>query len=607
MKTLKPFQKVGAKFLAMRQTALLADEMGLGKTLQAIAAFRVLKLKTALIVCPATVKLGWRDELVDAGYSNIHAIESGARFHCADIYVVNFDMVINGRLPIEMKDFCPDALILDEIHKLKTIDSARTLEILGKGGWAHRAKRVWGLSGTPVLNRPVELFPILKTLYPNGMGEYKTYEKFAQRYCGAFFDGHALNAKGSSNLDELAHQMSGFMLRRTQREVLPELPTYSLNIHRLEKTGEGYKELDKVEMDILSRTTKESFISEKMSQLGDLATLCKATALAKLPQVIEHIKSSLDTGERVVVFVHHREVGDALANALGEFKPVFVRGGQSSDQRRAAIEAFQKDSQVLIGNIVAAGTGLDGLQKVCRRIVFAEISWVPGEMAQCICRCVRMGQRYMTLVDYLVAENTIEEAKLQVIFRKEKAITRLMTQPQPDTKNKTERTMTLMGKLEALLDNLIIVTDRMAEGKQMALPLGEQESKKRGRAKREETAVPAAEVDSSLAQALPPAPTPELVKEKTDAEVFAEFVEVAKALRDAIAAKKNIDVVKAHNEASAFTRAELNKLKQKTVPALDKAGKMQLIQAFKLELAKYTTPTAADEEATPDDVLGQLG
>ena len=426
MKKLKPFQIEGVKFLMQHPRALLADEMGLGKTLQSIAAFRASGFQTALIICPSTVKLGWRDELAECGLSS-EVIESGRAVTPGQrVYIVNYDMVINDRLPA-LDGFAPDVLILDEIHKLKTMDSARTLAILGKGGRAHRSRYIWGLSGTPVLNRPIELFPILKTLYPKGMGNYGTYEKFAQRYCGAFFDGHALNCKGNSNLGELAANLSGFMLRRTQQEVLPDLPSATERTIRLGRTA-VYAELDSVEFGILSRTTKESYISEKCSQLGDLATLCKVTARVKLPQVIEHLKDSCEKG-KVVCFVHHREIGDEIAAACAELKPVFVRGGQSSDERRAAVTAFQGESQLLIGNIVAAGTGLDGLQFACHHVVFAEISWTPGEMSQAVARCVRMGQQFMTLVDYLVGEGTIEEAKLQVINRKEKVIEKIMERP----------------------------------------------------------------------------------------------------------------------------------------------------------------------------------
>ena len=402
--------------------------MGLGKTFQAISAFSALDFKTALIICPSTVKLGWRDEFADVGVTDVGVIESGKTICGASIHVVNYDMVINGRIK-PLHYFRPDVLILDEIHKLKAMDSSRTQEILGVDGWAHKAKYIWGLTGTPLPNRPVELFPILKTLYPKALGEYKTYEKYAYRYCGGHFDGHGLDAKGASHLDELAAQMSGFMLRRTQKEVLPELPQCITTIVRLERTAE-YAALDQVELNILSRTTKESYINEKMSQLGDVALLCKATALAKLPQVIEHIQLRLETGEKVVVFVHHREIGDRIAEALPAYKPVFVRGGQTSDQRRSAVEAFQgHDSQLLVGNIVAAGTGLDGLQKVCHHIIFAEESWCPGDVTQAVCRLVRMGQEFMVTVEHLVGDGTIEDAMVQVRGRKSLGIGRVLTRP----------------------------------------------------------------------------------------------------------------------------------------------------------------------------------
>jgi SWI/SNF-related matrix-associated actin-dependent regulator 1 of chromatin subfamily A len=410
-KTLKPFQRIGAEFLAKRKHALLADEMGLGKTVTALAAVEAVGAKRVLIVCPASVRTNWAQEISECG-----------AFGSFDI------LSYNGAVKGLGGNW--DALILDEAHFLKTPDSQRTQAIFGnEKGLARRAHFIWGLTGTPVLNRPRELYPILKTLYTKGIEPYTTWEKFTQRYCGAFFDGRGINTKGASNIEELRKRMDGFMLRRTKAQVLPELPPRIVAHPALELSKEEMAPIFEMESTIANREAYLSPTHEDFSQLGDMARLLKVTGVAKVKQVAAFVEDLLETEEKVVIFARHRDVIKGLDQALGHYLPVSYHGGMNDEQKKTMVSRFvgEKDCQVFIGQIQAAGTGINGLQKVCSNVVFAELSWVPGEMAQAVDRCHRIGQTSDAVNVYLPhVPGTLESAMLQVQLSKNRVIEALV-------------------------------------------------------------------------------------------------------------------------------------------------------------------------------------
>jgi SWI/SNF-related matrix-associated actin-dependent regulator of chromatin subfamily A-like protein 1 len=417
-KELKHFQITGADFLRSRNHALLADEMGLGKTVQALAAVEKLNLKKILVICPASVRTNWKQEIEEC---------LGAEF-LPRFSIISYNGAVSGILGGE---WGWDAVILDEVHFLKTPDSQRTQAIFGNGkGLARGSERhIWGLTGTPVLNRPRELYPILKTLHPEGIAGYDTWGKFTQRYCGAFFDGRGINTRGASNIAELAKGLSGFMLRRTKADVMPELPPRIISHPAIELTAAEDRPIFEAEAAVQDREAYLSPTHEDYAQLGDLSHLLRVTGVAKVRAVADFVDDILETEDKVVIFCRHRDVITGLENALGHYLPVVYHGGMNDEKKKRAVEEFvnHKDCGVFIGQIQAAGTGINGLQKVCSNVVFAELSWVPGEMAQAIDRCHRIGQQSSAVNVYMPhVPGTLESAILQVQLRKKAVIEKLM-------------------------------------------------------------------------------------------------------------------------------------------------------------------------------------
>ena len=412
-KILKTFQQIGSSFLQEHPHALLADNPGLGKTLQVIDAAEKLGFQRIIVVCPASVRMNWYAEIEACGANE------------TSWHVISYEQACKLEL---RDDYAPDLLVLDEVHFLKTPTSKRTQAIFGnEKGLARRARYKWCLTGTPVLNRPRELYPVLKTLASECIAPYDTFNRFAQRYCGAYYDGRSINTRGASRLDELAARLTPFMLRRTKADVMPELPAKIITRIPLKLTPAEMLGVVVAETEIGDREAFVSSAMENFSQLGDASHLLHVAGLAKVDEVVKFVKDLLETEDKVVVFMRHREVGARICAAFAG-NAVLYQGGMSDMGKQHAIDLFVNDPgiRVFIGNIQAAGTGINGLQQVASSVVFAELDWVPGVMSQAVDRLHRIGQTASAVNVYLLhAPGTLESAVLGVNNAKGRVLDKL--------------------------------------------------------------------------------------------------------------------------------------------------------------------------------------
>lgn len=426
MKTLYPFQTTGVEFLASRQKALLADEQGLGKTVQAILAAKQLKARKILIVCPAVVKYVWHREITEwTGEKDIQVVEGMfARVKDSAVTVINYDLLASPVVYEQIISRLYSLGIFDEAHYLKGRDTKRTKAVLLRGGVASRCLYKWFMTGTPVLNRPVELYPLLKACAPELLGEYSSFNSFAHRYCGAYFDGYDLNVRGHSNVDELNEKLtrSGFMLRRLKSEVLHELPEKQYQIIPLGKEGIGNKKIFRFIKSDARKQTPASLDG------GDLATERRELAMAKRRYVCDHVRSLLESERKVVVFAYHRDLLEQLRIDFESYNPGLVYGGVTAKEREKVIQDFRTkpECRVFLGQITAAGVGITLIES--RIAVFAEISWVPGEIFQAVDRIHRIGQKEKVLIQFMVWENTLEEFMLRSVIDKKQVVEAIVEQ-----------------------------------------------------------------------------------------------------------------------------------------------------------------------------------
>ena len=430
------FQEKGSIWLASRITALLADEQGLGKTAQAISAINLLKAKKILIVCPASVRNVWLMELqnwLDMSWLKISVI-SQADFQIpqdSDIVISSYDILTYGGKYDKEKRFQGSAVydqitarqwavgIWDEAHYLKNRDSLRTQITLCKNGIAAHCAYKWYLTGTPVLNRPSELYAILRANAPDTIAPYLSYTAFTEHFCGGYWDGIQWWDKGATNCKELNERLSrGFMLRRTKQEVLPELPEKTFQTISLPRTPQTTKLLAEE-----FKWDEKSYGRIALSlESGDLSSHRQELAIAKVPQAVSWIAEVLQSETKVIVFAYHREVIRQLQDGLSQYSPVTIQGSTSVEERKRAVDDFQNDPcvRVFIGQIKAAGVGIT--LTAASHVIFAEPDWTPGVVHQAVDRCHRIGQKSAVLAQFLVVEGSLEERMMQTLIDKTKII-----------------------------------------------------------------------------------------------------------------------------------------------------------------------------------------
>lgn len=425
-----PYQKAGIAYAIARQNTLIGDEMGLGKTIQAIGVSNALsEVKRILIVCPATLKLNWRREFTKWDVKSLSVgIAEGNIFPQTDVVIINYDILTRHSEALHAITW--DILVVDECHRVKEPKTQRTIALLGEYKWnpstrswdlpklpIPAAKRVF-LTGTPIVNRPVELWPLIRALDPEGLGKYKS--KFETKYCaaGVNYAGY-WDKSGASNLEDLQEQMrSRFMIRRLKADVLKELPPKRRQVVVLESTPT----LDKLIN--AERAAYDSFKSAKFeSQIVDFELLSatrKAVAEAILPLAIQEIEEALEETDKLVVWAHHHSVIEALAERFSS--SVVVYGETSQTARQEAVDRFQSDPDIklFIGSIQAAGIGIT--LTAASNEIFVELDWVPGNIEQAEDRCHRIGQLNSVLIKYLVLNNSVSARMAEELVAKQEVI-----------------------------------------------------------------------------------------------------------------------------------------------------------------------------------------
>ncbi len=171
--------------------------------------------------------------------------------------------------------------------------------------------------------------------------------------------------------------------------------------HVLDRIGSSAAELARV---ILQQN--EEHRGQRMQASEALATMLRqATGIAKAAFVADFVRLLVESGERVVLFGWHREVYGVWMDRLADLKPALFTGSESGNQKEAARARFvDRETDILIMSL-RSGAGLDGLQHVCRTVVFGELDWSPGVHEQCIGRVYRDGQKEPVVAYFLVADH----------------------------------------------------------------------------------------------------------------------------------------------------------------------------------------------------------
>ena len=475
------FQKAGIAFGLGTRNVLIADEMGLGKTIQALGILNGLPVdesRNVLAIVPASLRVNWKNEATKwlVRPYNIHLMTSAEIPADANFVVVNYDRLagVNGKsIVAALKARSWDVLIADEAHRLKNVESQRSKAVLGsrvkiskKGekpvryevtpGIAAQAKRLVFLTGTPIVNRPKELWPLLAALDPDQFGDFM---RFAFRYCNAtkktiyVKGGRGMTQtvwdfNGASNELELQEKLrSSIMVRRLKSEVEKELPPKTWQVIRLandevrdlieeedRRTGPTFSSQNPW-MNALARAEEALETGDQNSfetAMQDIEAAFKVDfeevsevrhrlAKAKVKFAIEHIEDVLEETDKVIVFAHHGAESDdpiqAIAAHFGE-AAVVVNGAVAPDKRQALVDRFQNDPtvRVFIGGIRSAGEGIT--LTAASTVIFVELDWVPSAMMQASDRAHRIGQHRNVLCQMLAFEGSLDARMAQLLAEK---------------------------------------------------------------------------------------------------------------------------------------------------------------------------------------------
>jgi SWI/SNF-related matrix-associated actin-dependent regulator 1 of chromatin subfamily A len=436
-----PYQKAGIEFSKDRN-ALIADQPGLGKTIQAVGVININPhINKVLVICPASLRINWKREMEKWLVRNfsIGVVDKNFYPEDSDIVIINYDVVDRHKDNLSKLDW--DLLVIDEAHYLKNPSAKRTKAIFGyKKAPGISAKQKLFLTGTPILNKPIELFSLLNSLDPK---EWSSRWKYAHRYCDAKYNDFGWDFSGSSNLEELQDRLrSSLMVRRLKEDVLTELPAKRRQVIELpsdksmmsliKSENTAWEDKDST-LSALRASVMLASVSDNQEQynqavhqlkegtssvFSNLSKLREEIALKKLPYVIEHLNSF---EEKVVVFAHHKSVVSELKDKLGD-QAVMLVGDMSMEDRQYSVDEFQNNPKVkyFIGSIMAAGVGIT--LTAASTVVFAELDWVPGNMSQAEDRCHRIGQLNSVLVQHLVLEHSLDAKIIRKLIKKQEVI-----------------------------------------------------------------------------------------------------------------------------------------------------------------------------------------
>jgi len=407
------YQKVAAEVALQRKSLLLGDDMGSGKTISAFCMLTEPATRPALVVTMTNLTLQWQQQFQKfAPALSTHILKTSKPYDVTgskpgqlslpgmfpDVIITSYTKLAGW---VEYLAPLVRSVIYDEIQDLR-----RGTET-NKGRAARRisecAQYRLGTSGTPVYNLGGEIWHVMRYLEPELLGEWS---EFLTEWCGA------VDSRGRAKLSDPKAfgsylRTTGALLRRTRKELGTELPPCTKVIHEIECDDTV---LNRVQGDaerlaeiILSQTAQARGV--KMQAAQDLDVLVRqATGVAKAPYVADFVRMLIESNEEpVVVYGWHRECYSIWLEKLKDLKPLLYTGTESVAQKEMAMRAFLSGETKLLIMSLRSGVGLDGLQEVCSTVVYGELDWSAGAMAQSLTRIDRDGQTSPVFAYYLIA------------------------------------------------------------------------------------------------------------------------------------------------------------------------------------------------------------
>jgi SWI/SNF-related matrix-associated actin-dependent regulator 1 of chromatin subfamily A len=438
---LRPYQTQGIAQGMKLGRCLIGDEQGLGKTLQSIGVIVGLNAFPCLVICPSSTKLNWKREWEKFSHKKAMVLDSSmgsevrkkwfryVEVGMADVVIINYESLAafcvesypnekakNGRkkpwkaADVVLRDFMSKfkSGILDESHRCKDATTNQSKFILRI--FNILASRLL-LSGTPVVNKPIDLFPQLAIL--GQLHHFGGKAGFIDRYCEG--------GTGANNMKELNYKLNlHCYFRREKKDVAKDLPekqrqTIICDITTRQEYNRCKSDFEKFLRD---SGCDDKEIARKMRGeiMVQMMKLKQIAGRGKMNEVKEFVNEILDAGEKLILFCHLHDI----VNECLELWPnaVTVTGRDSMEGRQANIDAFQNDPkcQLIICNHKAAGVGIT--LTASSRVAFIEYPWTYADCVQCEDRAHRIGQMNNVMCTYFLGQDTVDERMWEIISTK---------------------------------------------------------------------------------------------------------------------------------------------------------------------------------------------
>lgn len=401
---------------------LLALDPGLGKSIISLAAMqRHPEIECAVVICPAVAKWHWEREArthlgIRAEVLTSHKVTYNGWRPASRLWIINYTILYSWmEFLFRLK---PQLIICDECQDIRGLTTQRAMatRVL-----CEKVKHLIFLSGTPLVNRPSELWPTLNILRPK---RWPDFNSFGHRHCGPRLTHRGWTFRGATHLKELHHDLQRHvMVRRRKEDVLRELPPKSKHIVPLDITNR--REYNTAVKDFIGwlhnispGKAARAARSEEVTKIGYLLRLAGEL---KIENVCKWVDGFLESGSKLLLFAIHKKVTAALEE---RYKRICIRvdGSVTGDKRQKAFDQFNKveRTRLLIGNVDAAGVAWSC--SAASDVAFCELPWAPGALNQAIDRCHGLNRGVegkTTRAWLLVAHGTIEEKLCEVLQRKQ--------------------------------------------------------------------------------------------------------------------------------------------------------------------------------------------
>lgn len=452
------YQKVGIEFLmASGGRAIIADPPGLGKSVQALGYATHSKFDRVLVICPASVKSSWENEIYKWTKLSYVVIDSKTDLAAipADtkVWVINYD-ILKKHLDTLLKTRF-DLLVADECHLVKNHQAQRTKAIRAL---AKHIPHIVLLSGTPLLSRPVEMFTLLNMIDPM---TWSNWYEYTRRYCGGHQGRFGYDAKGATNVDELHSLIKHYFIRRQKTEVLSQLPPKNRIDIPFVLDGDIANEYDAVEESLVRYLREhkgkqpaeiaQAVQAEKLTQLNILRQL---TALGGVKAASDLIEAVIDAEEKILVFSSFIDPLNQLQEKFNK-NSVMLTGSTPVEERGEIVRKFQNDpnTKVFFGGIKSAGVGIT--LTAAQNVLFLDYSWNPADHQQAEDRLHRPGQEASSVNIYqLHAKGTVADKLQKVLKEKQKVFDRVIEGAEvPKTSEKQSMNAVLDGLFERWVES----------------------------------------------------------------------------------------------------------------------------------------------------------